>query len=104
MNDTLLLIIASAVTGIVTWLSARRKNELDNTSKAIKIWRELSEDMEKRFKEQIDELKKENCELQKLVSMVKKENEELKSQMNALEVENRKLISQLKIFNKNNQS
>ena len=88
MNDTLLLIIASAVTGIVTWLSARRKNELDNTSKAIKIWRELSEDMEKRFKEQVDELKK--------------ENEELKSQMNTLEGENKKLISQLKIFNKNN--
>ncbi|MFZ4705471.1 MAG: hypothetical protein ACOYMF_05630 [Bacteroidales bacterium] len=109
MNETLLLIFFSTVTGTVTWYSARRKNnadadhsELDNVSKAIKIWRELSEDMEKRFKEEVDELKKENCALQHQVTIVMKENEELKIQMNTLEGENRKLICQLKIFNKNN--
>lgn len=109
MNETLSLIFISAVTGTITWYSARRKNnaqaensELDNVGKAITIWRELSEDMEKRFKEQVDELKKENCTLQQRVTIVMKENEELKNQMNILEGENKKLISQLKIFNKNN--
>jgi predicted RNase H-like nuclease (RuvC/YqgF family) len=111
MTEAFNLLFISAITATVTWLSARRKNnaeaktsELDNVGKAITIWRELSEDMEIRFREEIDKLKKDNCDLQHRVSLMMKENEELKSQMNALEVENRKLISQLKIFNKNNQS
>jgi len=109
MNETLSLIVVSAITGTITFWATRRKNnadaetsELDNVSKAIKIWRELSEDMEKRFKEEVDELKKENCNLQQRVSIVMKENEELKIQMKQLESENKKLINQLKIFNKNN--
>lgn len=109
MTEYLNFVMLSAIPATVTWLLARRKNnadaksgELDNVSKAITVWRELSEGMEHRFKEEIDELRKENCELQQQVTIVMKENVELKEQMNALEGENKKLLSQLKIFNKNN--
>jgi len=109
MTEYLNFVILSAIPATVTWLLARRKNnadaktsELNNVDKAIKIWRDLTEGMEDRFKYQIDELRKENCDLQQQVTIVMKENNELKEQMNALEGENKKLISQLKIFNKNN--
>jgi len=109
MTEYLNLLFISTIPATVTWLLARRKNnadtknsELDNVGKAITIWRELNEDMEERFNRQVEELRKENCNLQQRVTIVMKENEELKTQMNALEGENKKLISQLKIFNKNN--
>lgn len=103
------MLLAPIVTASTAWFFARRKNnadaktsELDNVEKAITIWRKLSEDMDLRFKAEIEDLRKENCNLQNQVAQVMKENESLKSQMKSLEAENRKLISQLKIFNKNN--
>lgn len=109
MTEYLNFVMLSAIPATVTWLLARKKNnadvktsELNNVDKAIKIWRELSEGMESRFNREIEELRKENCDLQQQVTIVMKENNELKEQMNALEGENKKLISQLKIFNKNN--
>ncbi len=109
MTEYLNFLFYLSVPASVTWFLARRKNnadakssELDNVEKAIKVWRELSEGMERRFTHEIEELRKENCDLQQQVSLVMKENEELKLQMNGLESENKKLISQLKIFNKNN--
>ena len=109
MTEYINLLFISAVPATITWLLARRKNnadaksgELDNVEKAITIWRNLTEAQEARFNNQIEELRKENCDLQHQVTIVMKENESLKSQMNALESENKKLISQLKIFNKNN--
>jgi len=99
-------LITPIVTALSAWFFARRKNnaeakksELDNVEKAISIWRKLSEDMDLRFKAEIEELRKENCNLQNQITQVMKENESLKSQMNILETENKKLISQLKIFN-----
>jgi hypothetical protein len=109
MNEYINLFFISAVPVTITWFLARRRNEADattselnNVEKAITVWRNLSEEMEHRFKVEIEALRKENCDLQQQVTIVMKENEELKSQMNALEGENRKLISQLRIFNKNN--
>ena len=109
MTEYLNFVMLSAIPATVTWLLARRKNnadaksgELDNVEKAITIWRSLTEAQEVRFNNQIEELRKENCDLQQQVSLVMKENVELKEQMNALEGENKKLINQLKIFNKNN--
>jgi hypothetical protein len=109
MTDTLAVLIAAGVTSITTWYFTRRKNnavaessELDNIDKAIKIWRELSEAMESRFKAEIEVLRKENCDLQLKVSEMVKKNEEMKTRVKALENENKKLIGQLKIYNKHN--
>jgi septal ring factor EnvC (AmiA/AmiB activator) len=109
MDSTLAYLFAPIATAFAGWFFARKKNEadahnseLDNVSKAIRIWRELNQDLEKKFKADIDSLRSENCELQKQVRQVVEENNSLKKQMILLEGENRKLISQLKIFNKNN--
>ncbi len=103
-------LLTPIVTALAAWFFARRKNnaeaktsELDNVEKAIKIWRTLSQDMELKFKADIDELRKENCDLVKRIEQVTRENESLKKQMKGLELENKKLQEQLKIFNKNNQ-
>jgi len=104
MNETLMLIIGPLAASFATWLFAMRKRaaeanskELDNTAKIVLMWRELSEGMEKRFKEEIDQLRKDNCDLEQQVK-----NVALRKKMHMLEEENRKLINQLKIFNKKN--
>ena len=109
MNEALLLIIGPVAASFATWLFAMRKSaaeanskELDNTAKIVLMWRELSEGMEKRFKKEIDQLRKDNCDLEQQVKNVVQENEALRKKMHLLEEENRKLISQLKIFNKKN--
>jgi TolA-binding protein len=109
MTETIAVLIGAGATSITTWYFARRKNnalaessELDNIDKAIKIWRELSQSMETRFKAEIEELRKENCDLQTKVSEMIKKNEEMKTRVKALENENKKLIGQLKIYNSHN--
>ncbi len=95
-------IISSMGTGFAGWFFARRKNaadakssELDNTNKAIVIWRETAEELNKQLQEYMHELnsikelnsqmaekiqvltnqvtlmRKENCELKKMVDEVK---------------------------------
>jgi len=110
MNEYILLVLAPIAASVGTWFFARRKNaadakgsELDNSAKICEMWRNLSEGMEKRFKEEIDELRKQNCELESQVKAVVMENVSLKNRMHELEEENIKLIRQLKIFNSNNQ-
>ncbi len=103
MNDAILLIIGSVTASVVTWFFTRRKidadttgSELDNSAKICEMWRNLSEGMEKRFKDEIDELKKQNCDLESQVKAVVLENISLKNRMHELEEENLKLIRQLK--------
>jgi len=110
MNEYLLLFIAPVAASFATWFFARRKitaeaqgRELENSAKICEMWRNLSEGMEKRFKEEIDELRKLNCELESQVKAVVLENVTLKNRMHELEEENIKLIRQLKILNNNNQ-
>lgn len=109
MDSPLSYLLAPIATAFATWFFARKKNsadatksELDNVAEAIKIWRELTQDLEKKFKDDIASLRSENCDLQKQVRQVVQENESLKKQMGILEAENKKLIKQLKIFNENN--
>ena len=109
MNEHVLLVIAPIVASAGTWFFTRRKmtadakgSELDNSAKICEMWKNLSEGMEKRFKEEIDELRKLNCELESQVKAVVLENVTLKNRMHELEEENIKLIRQLKIFNTNN--
>lgn len=107
MSEHAILIIGPILASVVTWLFTRRRmtaeassKELDNTSKIIQMWREMSEGMELRFKIDIEDLKYENTKLQVQICDVVKENEKLLIKMHTLEEENKKLISQLKIFNK----
>jgi len=108
MTDGILLIAGPIVTGFATWFFTRRKmaadatgSELDNSAKICEMWKNLSEGMEKRFKDEIDELRKLNCDLENQVKAVVLENVNLKNRMRELEEENIKLIRQLKILNPN---
>jgi hypothetical protein len=59
------------LTGLVTWIFARRKNaaeadsmELDNVDKAIAIWRNLAKDLEAKIADmrlEIEELKRQQA-------------------------------------------
>ncbi len=111
----LIVVLPSLMTAVTTWIFSRRKyraetqtNELDNVEKAARIWRELSEDLEKRMKDEIRELRSENVTIQDQFTIVLAENKALKEQMSALEkqlkearCENQKLLEELKRFNKN---
>jgi len=108
MTEGILLVVAPIVTGFATWFFTRRKmaadamgTELDNSAKICEMWKNLSEGMEKRFKDEIDELRKQNCELESQVKAVVQENIGLKNRMRELEEENIKLIRQLKILTPN---
>lgn len=108
MAEQLLLFGGPAIAAVITWILARRKNlaeakgiELENAAKIVTMWRDLSEGLETRFRDEIRELRMKNCELQKQMEDISRENEKLLVKMHLLEDENRKLQDQLKIFNKN---
>jgi len=111
MTEGIFLIIAPIAASFATWFYARRKMEaeasgaeIDNSAKICLMWKNLSEGMEKRFKDEIDELRKQNCELENQVREVVQENMTLRNRMHELEEENIKLIRQLKILTLNNPS
>lgn len=110
MTEGILLVVAPIATGFATWFFTRRKMaaestgaELDNSAKICEMWKNLSEGMEKRFKDEIDELRKQNCDLETQVKAVVQENIGLKNRMHELEEENIKLIRQIQILTPNNQ-
>lgn len=102
-------------TGVPIFLLTRKKykvevkgTELDQVEKAATIWRTLSEELEKRFKEDIRELRQENEAVQNRLTSILEENNKLKEQMYSLEkqlreakCQNTKLLEELKKFNKN---
>lgn len=110
MSDALLGILAAGGTGfvsaLVAWIFARRKNaaearqaeaqaditELDRVEQAIKIWREMAEDL----KAQVQTLSNENksliCELKK----VRKTNEMIITALKSITPENvHKVVDEL---------
>jgi len=108
MVEVILLVVAPVATSFATWFFTRRKMaadamgaELDNSAKICEMWKNLSEGMEKRFKDEIDELRKQNSDLECQVKAVVLENVGLKNRMRELEEENIKLIRQLKILTPN---
>jgi len=108
MVEGILLIVFPMATGFATWFFTRRKMaadamgaELDNSAKICEMWRNLSEGMERRFKEEIDELKRQNCDLENQVKAVVQENIGLRNRMHELEEENIKLIRQIQILTPN---
>lgn len=115
MDEVLMVVVPGVVMSVLTWFLARRKNkaeattnELDNVEKAIKIWRELSSDLNVRLTKEIDELRTENCKLKKELRAMLKEYETMQAQIDALEeqlkaarCENKKLINEIKKYNNN---
>jgi len=109
MNDTLLLLLTYPLTAFVTWFFTRKKvaaeakaTEIDNSAKICEMWRNLSEGMEKRFKEEMDDLRSQNNSLEIQVKEVLCENVALRKRVQDVEQENVKLTAQLKILNKKN--
>ncbi len=82
LQETLLTISGGGVFGsIVTWLLGRKKenseinsNELDNTKKAIELWRETAE----RLEEKVNILIKEVDSLRDQVKVLQDENHKLR--------------------------
>jgi len=122
MNEIMMTSIPTAITAIITYFLTRRKylvdvkkakaeakgNEIDNVEKAVKIWRELTEDLKVHFKTDISDLRTDNKLMHSQLEQVLKENNSLRQQMASLEKElkeskneNIKLSEQLKQFNQN---
>lgn len=88
--------VINAFTGIITaciaWYAARRKNkaetyisELDAVERAVKVWRELGEGMQKKYESLHDEVEI----LRSEVKVLSEENKQLKK-------ENQRLLQQIK--------
>ncbi len=115
ITQLLLIVIPSAMSSAITWLITRRKNtaeaessELDNVEKAIKIWRELSTDLETRLRNDIQRLREENSNLRIEIEVINRDNEAMREQISdhqkqlkASRCENKKLLDELKKYNNN---
>lgn len=91
MVEVIYTIVPAIVTAVVGWFLARRKyraeakaNELDNVDKAIKIWRELSTELEMRLKNEITALREENDMLKTKLRELKCENEKMHKELVSL--------------------
>ena len=78
VSSEFIAILTGAISGGFAYLFARRKNkaeaesnEIDNLSKAVTIWRELSENLEKKIDNLIAENKKLKGEVESLEIQVK---------------------------------
>ena len=82
MNDTILLFLSNALTGIAAWFVGKRKTNaetdnlvLSNLEKSMSIYQDLI----KNLKEEIHQLNTKIQDLELKVDMLMKENRELKS-------------------------
>jgi septal ring factor EnvC (AmiA/AmiB activator) len=88
-------LVLPVLTALGGWYVSRRKakadaaaSELENVQKAIQIWRELAQDMEKKSEQLIQELedmKKQNKALMRDMALLRGENRNLKAQIQSLE-------------------
>ena len=116
MNQILVATIPTVLVSLITFLLTRKKyrvdvdsTELDNVEKATRIWRELSEELNKRLTADLNALREENQVMKAQFIQVVEENQSLKNQMVSLEeqlrksrCDNAKLLRELKRFNENN--
>ena len=85
LKEPLLAFISLFLSTLVGWLFGRRKQqaetqttELDNVDKAVKIYREMIEDLGTKYANAIDELKKANQRIKDLEASVEELLTELK--------------------------
>lgn len=97
MNEFIITTIISVLSGVAGWVVARRKNiaearitELDAVEKAVTVWRELSEQLQKKY----DMLLQRQDDLEKEMALIRKDNRELKAK-------NKELIAKLKTLSQN---
>jgi peptidoglycan hydrolase CwlO-like protein len=93
MNETLLTAITGAGGTILAWVLARRKNkadtqlsEIDAVERAVKVWRELGEDMQKKYEavqQQVEQLRDEVGQLRRENKRLVEENKKLAAQIKA---------------------
>jgi len=83
-DDVIVPSLTGAIGAFVSWLIGRKKenvevqgNEITNTQEAIKIWREMAEDMSNKVKELSDKVDALTTEVQNL----RGENAELKNKL-----------------------
>lgn len=92
MNEVLITTVAGLITGFAGWYAARKKNiaetkvsEIDAVERAIKVWRDLSEDLQLRYEVLI-----------KKVDALQTEIDGLRSDNKRLSNENKELIKKIK--------
>src|SRR5688572_29259439 len=93
-NEMIINALTGITTATITWYAARRKNnaesyvsELDAVERAVKVWRELGEGMQKKYEALHEEIQM----LRGEVKVLREENLELKK-------ENQHLLQQIKTF------
>lgn len=117
MSELITSGISAFITALLTFFMTRKKyltevkkadtevdsSEIDNVDKAIRIWRQLSEDIKERLTQDIEELRLENIRTREKLNILIRENHALRNQMTNLEkelsltkVENEKLHKLLK--------
>lgn len=125
MRELLLTTIPAAVLSALTFLFARKEYkakikqqnaqaetlEIDNIDKVAKIWRQLSEDLQREFTIKLESLKKDYNETKEELSIVKQqyaivlqENKGLHDQMQSLERELKASRTQIKTLTDQNKS
>ncbi|HLN52747.1 MAG TPA: hypothetical protein VK212_03495 [Lentimicrobium sp.] len=101
MTELITSTVSAAITAILTFILTRRKyhtevkkadkeadsSEIDNVEKAIRIWRQLSEDIKVRLTQDIEELRLENLKTREKLNTLTRENHALRHQMTNLEKE-----------------
>ena len=105
MTKDIFLFLGPILASIVTFFFSRRKlsvdvqsQELDNTAKIVKLWREMSAEMEARLGEQIAVLRAKNKELEEMICTLSSENIKLNEKMLALKEENIIMRNQLNVY------
>lgn len=92
LPDWITNIITATIASLATYFSTRKKEnvdiqggELSNTQEAVKIWRELAQDMSDKVKELSDKIDILTAEVHSL----KSENSALKSKLNIIDEDNK---------------
>lgn len=103
-NEFIITTIVGILTGLGGWFSARKKNnadarmsELDVVEKAIAVWRQMSEDMQKRY----DDLRKRYDSLLERQNAIEDELQGLREDNHRLSRENKTLVNKLKKYSPN---
>lgn len=104
VNEFIITTIVGILTGLGGWFSARKKNsaetkitELEVVEKAVTVWRQMSEDMQKRY----DDLRKRYDSLLERQNAIEDELQGLREDNHRLMRENKTLINKLKKYNPN---
>jgi len=92
IDNVLVLIVAPAVTALITYLVTRRKYnaeakdvELDNVAEAIKIWRETAESLAQEYRDKLTEKDSIIEELRDLMLQYKQNHQKVLKKLTALE-------------------